>query len=462
MRTEQPIPDAVRSDIKIERPEPSFRTPEQVANDTTSLPDQHNYNDVETGAELAGPMPMIAAADIELSLPEHATPDKPAKSTTVTLFRRWTVSKKKLIIVSVAAFLLLTGGGTAFALTHSSPAPKKVMPTAKTKIVKPPAPKPILSPLTGIPVSAAQQKLPVIGVMIENSPDARPQSGLKDAGVVYEAIAEAGITRFLALYQEAHPSNVGPIRSSRPYYLDWAMAFDAAYAHVGGSPDALQRIKDIGVRDMDQFFNPVAYHRVTSRYAPHNVYSSIDQLTDLAVSKGYDTSTFTGFERKAEKPYKPATDTPSPTPSISSGSKSSTPKPATDTRTPVNTIDFSISSAYYGDHYEYDGATNTYKRSEGGAVHMDADSNTQLAPKVVIALAMPYSLMDDGYHSMYTTTGSGKMYVFQDGTVVSGTWSKGQPKDQFVFNDDAGKVIQLNSGQTWISVVADAGKVTYQ
>jgi len=84
------------------------------------------------------------------------------------------------------------------------------------------------------------------------------------------------------------------------------MAFDASYAHVGGSPDALQRIKDIQVRDLDQFFNPIAYHRITTRYAPHNVYSAVGALVDLAKSKGYDKSTFTSFVRKAEKTLRTA------------------------------------------------------------------------------------------------------------------------------------------------------------
>ncbi|HEX8182116.1 MAG TPA: DUF3048 domain-containing protein [Candidatus Saccharimonadales bacterium] len=430
--------------LHIDRSQPRFRTPEEVAG---SIP-----------VAIAPPetvQPTGLFEPDELLLPAHATPDKKKSflSGTVRLFRRWDVSKKKILLASVVA-LLLIGGSSGYALTRDQPAPAK--PVAKAKVVVKPAPKPITSPLTGMPVIPSQQTLPVIGVMVENSPNARPQSGLKDAGVVYEAIAEAGITRFLALFQESHPGNVGPIRSARPYYLDWALAFDASYAHVGGSPDALQRIKDLGVRDLDQFFNPAAYRRITTRFAPHNVYTSIDDLTNLSKAKGYETSTFTGFARKAEQPYKPAASTTTPpTPSAPS-------KPAAEARTAANTIDLGISGPYYNAQYAYDAATNSYKRNMAGTPHMDADSNTQLAPKVVIALAMQYGLMADGYHSAYTTQGSGKMYVFQDGTVTTGTWTKGDPKSQFEFKDDAGKVIALNPGQTWLSVVSDAAKVTYR
>jgi len=433
--------------------QPAFRTPEEVAGSGNT------FGSAPYSAEPPAPT-TLDDADGDHTLPEHADGGKRAKGPgkTVRLFGKWPVSRKKLIIIIILIVVLLAGGATAFALTRkSAPAPVK-KPVVKATVVVPPAPKPITSPLTGNTVTADQSKYPVIGAMIENSSDARPQSGLKDAGVVYEAIAEAGITRFLALYQEARPGNIGPIRSSRPYYLDWAMAFDASYAHVGGSPDALARIKSINVKDMDQFFNPSAYHRITTRYAPHNVYTSVQQLVDLAASKGWTSSSFTPFARKADTPYK----TPETTTTTVNGKPVTTPKVGSETRPPANSIDFSISSEFYSVHYDYDATTNLYKRNEGGAPHMDADSNTQLTPKVVIALVMPYSLMSDGYHSQYNTQGSGKMYVFQDGTVTTGTWTKGEPQSQFEFKTDAGKPIALDAGQTWISVVADAGKVTYK
>ena len=444
-------PTSLKTDTTNFSSTTTFKPPDQIATETA----------LDSGAETAN----LGTA----STSGQTVTDKPSPAATITLFKRWIVPKKKFIIIASVVAVLLIAGGTAFALSGHKPEPKKAAVISKVKVVAPPV-KQILSPLTGIPVTAEQQGRPVTGVMIENSPDARPQSGLKDAGVVYEAIAEAGITRFLALYQETAPGNVGPIRSSRPYYLDWAMAFDASYAHVGGSPDALQRIKDINVRDLDQFYNPTAYHRITTRYAPHNVYTGIDQLVNLAKSKGYDKSNFTSFIRKAEQPYKaPAAAPVTPaapakvTPAKPNATKPTTKsKPVEETRKAANTIDFNISGAYYNAHYDYDGASNSYKRSEGGEAHNDADSSTQLAPKVVVSLVMPYSLMDDGYHSQYNTTGTGAMYVFQDGTVVEGTWTKGEPKSQFVFKDAAGKPLALNAGQTWISVVADAGKVSYQ
>ena len=142
--------------------------------------------------------------------------------------------------------------------------------------------------------------------MIENSLDARPQSGINQAGVIFEAIAEGGITRFITLYQEAQPQYVGPVRSLRPYYIDWAAAFDAPIAHVGGSPDALKQIRN-GGKDLDQFFNPGAYWRQSTRAAPHNVYTSFKNMDKLNKAKGYKSSKFTPWPRKEDSPLETPT-----------------------------------------------------------------------------------------------------------------------------------------------------------
>ncbi|MBX4188824.1 DUF3048 domain-containing protein [Candidatus Saccharibacteria bacterium] len=210
-----------------------------------------------------------------------------------------------------------------------------------------PKPKPVLtvaSPLTGVQVQPELAKRPVTGIMIENSSEARPQSGLQDAGVVVEAIAEGGITRFMAIFQEGQPSYIGPVRSLRPYYIDFAAPFQASIVHVGGSPDALSAVRNGNYRDLDQFFNGSYFTRISARPAPHNVYTNFARLDALNHSKGYDSSLFTGWPRKADK------------------------KVATST---AKTIDVQISSPVYYSHYDYDPATNTYARSEGGAPHME-------------------------------------------------------------------------------------------
>ncbi len=349
-------------------------------------------------------------------------------------YKRWQgfSRRKKISLAGLAiiALVLIVGGlGLVF---HKSVVPF----TSKAAPAKPIT---VASPLSGLQVAPALAKRPVTGIMIENSVEVRPQSGLQDAGVVYEAIAEGGITRFLALFQDTTPQYIGPVRSVRPYFIDFAAPFQASIVHVGGSPDALSQVRDGSYRDLDQFFNDAYFDRITSRDSPHNVYTSFTKLDALNQSKGYTTSTFTSWPRKAD-------------------AKLATPT--------AKSIDFSISGPSYNVHYDYNTKTNSYDRSEGGAAHIVTTSATDkvgilLSPKVVIALVMPFSIASDGTHSVYGDSGSGPAYFFQDGSIVQGTWNKSDIGSQFVFNDSAGKTVQLNAGQTWISLVSNTGEVSY-
>lgn len=339
-----------------------------------------------------------------------------------------------IIIVSILIAALIGGAVYAFVLHKDKPVAQTTAPEP-AKVIEPPKPTTVAAPLTGIQVAPDIAKRPVVGVMIENSPDARPQSGLKDAGIVYEAIAEGGITRFMALFQETQPDYVGPIRSVRPYYLEWLQGYDAAIAHVGGSPEALNLIKANAIKDLDQFANSGSYHRITARYAPHNVYTSLNELTALSIQKGYTTSTFTGFTHKEDKPVTPPT---------------------------ITSIDMTLSGYLYNTHYDYDVATNGYKRSQAGTPHLDEKSGAQLTPKALVAIVVPYGIKSDGLHSDYQTTGSGKAFIFQDGAVTIGTWSKAGSKDPLTLTDATGAAIALNTGQAWITAVGTEGSVAYR
>lgn len=408
--TEQPV------EIVTAKPE-VFETPEQVASreaaDTLSA--------------------------INVDLPESSASRKPITALKLRLSKwrkmklSWPPHKKEFIVAGV--LLVFIAGGIGGWLYFKNSSQKVVATKPKTVVIKEiVAPIKIASALTGLLVDPSLNQLPVIGVMIENSLEARPQSGLSQAGVVFEAIAEGGITRFLALFQDTAPDNVGPIRSARPYYVQWVMGFDAGYAHVGGSPEAIADIKNWGVRDLDQFYNSAAYHRVNSRAAPHNVYTAITTLSQLAINKGYKSSNFTSFPRKAEA----VTGVPT-----------------------AKSINLHISGTLYDVLYQYDSTTNSYLRNEGGVPHADANTGTQLSPKVVIALVIPRSLSSDGSHTIYGTIGSGPVYIFQDGIVSIGQWAKAGNADQFVFTDASNAAIKLNPGQTWLTAVANATDVTY-
>lgn len=366
------------------------------------------------------------------------SPQKASKKAKVNLkaiwrkFQKLDRNKKIIIISAFAGLIIATSALSWFYIFRSKPAPTPPTPPVARK-VEPPKPTTLPSPLTGVQVSPELAKMPVTGVMIENSPDARPQSGLYEAGVVFEAIAEGGITRFLALFQESQPEQIGPIRSVRPYYLDFLKPFDAPIAHAGGSGQGLAELHSQGFKDLEAFQNPNYYQRINSRYAPHNLYTSRAKLLELQKSKGWESSTFTGFTRKEEK-------------------KSETPD--------AKSIDFSISGYLYNPHYDYDAQTNSYLRTMGGQPHNDAVAQKQLNPKVVIALVMSHGY--NGIYSVYGVDGSGEAYIFQDGTVTKGTWQKQSRDAQFKFIGENNQSIGLNPGQTWISLVSSPGAVVYK
>ena len=349
-------------------------------------------------------------------------------------FTSWWSGLNRNLRFGIIALALLLFGAVALGIYYFNQPQSE--PSIEFTKSTPPKPTTVASPLTGVQVDPELAKRPVTGIMIENSIDARPQSGIHEAGVVFEAIAEGGITRFLTLFQETQPQYVGPVRSLRPYYIDFASAFQAPIAHIGGSPDALSQIRN-GGRDLDQFFNSGSYWRVSSRRSPHNVYTSFEKLDALNQKKGYTSSQFTPWPRKAE-------------------AKLATPT--------ARVIDVNISSALYNSHYDYDGVSNSYGRSEGGQAHIstsgEADkSGQQIKPKVVVVLVVPYSL--SGKYSVYNISAGGTAYVFQDGGVTVGTWSKADRNSQFVFKDANGQPIGLNPGQAWVTLVANPEKVTY-
>jgi hypothetical protein len=352
-----------------------------------------------------------------------------------TRIRIWIKKHRIVSIVIAGLFLILVAGVTAFIILS-----QKSTPISVSHITPKPKPKPapvFYSPLTGDKVAdVAATKQAVTAIMIENSPDARPQSGIKQAGIVYEAIAEGGITRFLTLHQQDKPQLIGPVRSLRMYYVDWLAPYNASVAHVGGSQFALQEIRNGKYRDIDQFFNGGSYWRATDRYAPHNVYTSFAKLDALNAAKGYTSSTFTGFER--------ADAAPSKTPNATS-------------------ITINISGPLYNTTYTYDKANNRYNRFLAGAPHNDREEG-QLTPNVVIGMKVDMSqVLEDGYRENITTAGSGAATIFQNGTAQEVTWTKADRASQIVFTDAAGKVVPLVRGQTWIAAVPNgSGSVSWQ
>ncbi|NHI67655.1 DUF3048 domain-containing protein [Lactococcus formosensis] len=341
--------------------------------------------------------------------------------------------KKKVIAIIIA---LLVGAVGLFLWQTKVFAPK----TAKEEVKQEEKSGPVRSELTGLETTADKAKRPITAVMVENSPEARPQSGLKDAGVVFEAVAEGGITRFVALYQEAQPDLIGPVRSIRPYFVEWAAGFDAGLAHVGGSELALNMVKSGDyVADLDQFKAPEGiFWRSEDRVAPHNMYTKMSGLDKYMAKLDKKKSDFQSWDRQALNSDKTESDLPA----------------AQAIRLPVSTGIFEVS-------YHYDTASKTYQRFQGGEAHQDREKG-QISPDVVIAIMVNQKLSADGNHMDIETTGTGKVYIFQNGKVQEGNWAKSNAQTNISFTDGQGNKIPLKSGQTWITAVDNSREVIWE
>jgi Protein of unknown function (DUF3048) N-terminal domain/Protein of unknown function (DUF3048) C-terminal domain len=316
------------------------------------------------------------------------------------------------------------------AIPSATPVPTPI-PTAT------PAPTPILvpAPLTGnlVPPDVAARH--PIAVMIDDLGPARPQSGLSSASVVWQAPAEGGIPRYMAIFQENLPATIGPVRSSRLYYIAWAAEWRAVYAHSGGSPQALATLRAKGsgqyVYNADEYRYSGTFHRVTTRFAPHNLYTSGAKLRALGKRLGAADKLATAIWHFApdapldQRPYGG---------SITVGY-------------PQNLI-----------RYTYDRATNTYLRSvTGEKKETDAGTGIRIAPKNVIVLRMAFGPLNDGHPGAprleATIVGSGVAWISTNGRTIKGTWKKAGMTKPTKFYDASGNEVTLTIGQTFVQVL---------
>lgn len=302
-----------------------------------------------------------------------------------------------------------------------------------------------------------------LGVAIENHVDSRPQSGLSNADIVFEAVAEGGITRFLAMYYCEDAKRIGPVRSARIYFLELLQAFGdhPLYSHVGGAntpgpADALGEIREIGwdgYNDMNQFAIPFPiyyrdYELLPNVATEHTMYSSTEKLWQYAKNKrGLSNVDKQGTDwNQGFEPWKFKDD-----------------EPAQPAKTTTISFDFWTPGAY-SVKWQYDAASNSYKRFQATSPHIDNNASKQLVTKNVIVAFMKESPANDGYeggHLLYKTTGSGKAIIFMDGKAIEGQWERAKITNMLSFSDASGTEVSFNRGQIFVEVVPQGNDVKY-
>ncbi len=308
--------------------------------------------------------------------------------------------------------------------------------------------------------AAWEQRRP-LAVMIENHQEARPQSGLTSADIVYEAVAEGGITRFMAIfYCNLSDVQVGPVRSARTYYLDWLGEYNnPLYAHVGGAntpgpADALSQIIKYQLNDLNQFSIGFPtfwrdYQRLGHSVATeHTMYSTTQKLWEVGAKRGWVATNSAGISwSKGFTPFK------FKDPSTSSG------------QVKTITVPFWSNQSDYTVTWDYNTETNSYDRKHSGSAHTDLNNKKQISAKVVVVQFEKESNANDGYpgnvHLLYGTTGTGRALFLMDGNVTEGKWIKKDKLSRTSYVDGSGKEISFNKGQIWIQTVPEGSKVTY-
>lgn len=368
---------------------------------------------------------------------------KPPKNKKIK--RPWSKKKKRAVIGGVIGGIVLIAAAVAAWFLFLRPVAEDIIQDKKESVK-------YYSPLTGMETTEENTKLPVTAVIIENSPEARPQSGLVGNNVVFEAVAEGGITRFNILFQEDQPELIGPIRSLRSYYLEWATGFDSAQAHVGGSGDALNMIKSGSYAfDIDETVGTFPIWRTNDRYAPHNAYSDGKNLHEFETQNSKTTSKFLAWDRQDGAQVKP--------PQAEETANENTE--VIDTNTYAHSLNLPVSTGLFAVTYEYNAETNSYNRFQGGAPHNDREKG-QISPNVVIAMMVNQHIKSDGLHNDIDTTGSGTAYIFQNGILEKATWRKTSAKDNIEFVNEEGNNIKLNRGQTWITAIDNSKTPTWK
>jgi len=290
------------------------------------------------------------------------------------------------------------------------------------------APQPT-APELGLPDPSGESLTrPALWVKVENTPEARPQTGLAQADVVFEQVTEGGITRFITLFNSQIPDVVGPIRSTRAMDSDVAAPLGGVFVYSGGIAQSVELITHAPVAAVDETRAGPAMFRDRTKRAPHNLYAHGPDLLPLGA------------------------DQPVPVPALFSY----LPAGQAFAGDPVSafTVDF---DPPYGPTYTIDPSSGRWDRSIGSTPFVDT-SGEQVAPTNVIVQFVPCCLpVPEG--GIYLTVGSGEAWVFSNGKVQRGTWSRDDRSQVTRFLDANNQPIRLSPGSTWVEFVPNGVNV---
>ncbi|WP_425446102.1 DUF3048 domain-containing protein [Dethiothermospora halolimnae] len=294
----------------------------------------------------------------------------------------------------------------------------------------------IPSPLSGLYAKEEKVNRRPVAVMIDNHPRARWQAGISQAEIVYEFPVEGTYTRYMAIFLINDPSHIGPIRSSRPYFVSSLLEYDPVYVRVGGSEAAKRDVRNLNVADIDGLSSSKAvfkrYYK-TNKKAPNNMYSTMDIIRKTQKERGYKlTGDYKGF-----KFYDKDTDI------VGNSAKDVVIRYNKDNTT----------------EYKYDNKEKIYKRYKDGKLHIDELDNKTLKVKNILIQKAKTTVIDSEGRLAIDIIGSGKGKYITNGSIVDITWKKKTRRSKTIYYDKEGTELKLNPGITWIQVLPNNGQI---
>ncbi|MCM3706190.1 MULTISPECIES: DUF3048 domain-containing protein [Cytobacillus] len=329
---------------------------------------------------------------------------------------------KRWIAVSAAAMLLVSGCSKEKA---EEPMEKS---EEATKGVSSEKELPFHYPLTGFG-SESEVDGRAVAVMINNHPKARPQSGLNQADVVYEMLAEGDVTRFLAIFQSERPDMIGPVRSSRDYYIELAKGYDSLYIAHGYSPEAKELLDQGYIDNLNGMqYDGTLFKRESFRKAPHNSYISFDNVLKGAKEKHYSMENEPKSLKFLSKEEVKAIQ----------GEKADSAM--------ISYMDNELFNVIY----EYDAGLEKYKRYSNGELTADYESGEPTLLDNIFIAETDHQVVDSAGRRDINLTSGGKGYLLQKGKVTEVQWENIDGRILPVLN---GQQTGLIPGKTWINIV---------
>ena len=343
----------------------------------------------------------------------------------------------------IAILLLVTAVAASACTAHKSPG-------AGANSGSPAKPATVLAPLTGLifPAASPLVRRPALAVKIENTPDARPQSGLEKADIVYEEEVEGGITRFIAIFQSRDAAVIGPVRSARPEDPDILRQYGAILAFSGGAQYVIDHIRQTpNVVMLGPSQAGSAFYRVRFRPAPHNLYSSTAAL--FRIERNRDL-------KPPPPPFSFSNVVPTPMPSPSpSASPSVTSSPSPIVKSGLS-VSVAFSTATYTANWRWVATLKSYLRFEGALPHRSASGQQLRAQNVLLVFVKthPSAHRDAAGNTtpIAQVVGSGAAILFRNGVQIRGKWVRASLADPMVFTTTIGSPLLFAPGVTWVEL----------